>query len=351
MPLPFILGAGAAVAALAGAAGGIYGATAMKEANDTMKKTQERHQQNIVSLEKNNIKTSTTMDRLGKRELEVLKSFKNFSDVFEKIHNRPEFQGYEKGDVALPKYDAEELQKVSIGAGVLLGGLGGAALGTAGGFAAAGAATAGVMALGTASTGTAIASLSGAALTNATLAALGGGAIAAGGGGMALGATILSATTLGAGLLVGGIIFGLTGNRLSEKADEAKAQMLEAEREMEKICGYLKSLNNTASSYLENLNKVDAVYQKHLSGLTTVVEMLNKTDWNTFTPEEKVMTENTVLLVGLLYQMCKVQIVYKAEDSDLNKINYAGVAKAENAALDFLKTRGLGYLGKGTASC
>ena len=64
MPLPFILGAGAAVAALAGAAGGIYGATAMKEANDTMKKTQERHQQNIVSLEKNNIKTSTPLDPL-----------------------------------------------------------------------------------------------------------------------------------------------------------------------------------------------------------------------------------------------------------------------------------------------
>jgi hypothetical protein len=93
MPLPFILGAGAAVAALAGTAGGIYGAAAMKEANDTMKKTQERHQQNIASLEKNNIKTSTTMDRLGKRELEVLKSFKNFSDVFEKIHRFPKNKG------------------------------------------------------------------------------------------------------------------------------------------------------------------------------------------------------------------------------------------------------------------
>lgn len=61
----------------------------------------------------------------------------------------------------LPQYNREELEQISIGAGVLLGGLGGAALGTAGGFAAAGATTAAVMALGTASTGTAIASLSG----------------------------------------------------------------------------------------------------------------------------------------------------------------------------------------------
>lgn len=56
----------------------------------------------------------------------------------------------------------------------MVGGLGGALLGTAGGFAASGATTAAVMALGTASTGTAISTLSGAAATNATLAALGG---------------------------------------------------------------------------------------------------------------------------------------------------------------------------------
>ena len=37
-----------------------------------------------------------------------------------------------KNGVNIPKYDGEELKKVSIGAGVLLGGIGGAALGTAG---------------------------------------------------------------------------------------------------------------------------------------------------------------------------------------------------------------------------
>ena len=57
----------------------------------------------------------------------------------------------------MPHYDKEEISKVSVGAGVLMCGIGGAALGTAGGFAAAGATTAAVMALGTASTGTAIA--------------------------------------------------------------------------------------------------------------------------------------------------------------------------------------------------
>ena len=137
------------------------------------------------------------------RSIRILKSFKTFSD----------------SQFELPQYNREELEQISIGAGVLLGGLGGAALGTAGGFAAAGATTAAVMALGTASTGTATASLSGIAATNATLAALGGDAIAAGGGGIALGTTVLGAATLGVGLLVGGIICNLTGRSMTDKAN------------------------------------------------------------------------------------------------------------------------------------
>lgn len=71
----------------------------------------------------------------------------------------------------------DKSESVAVGAGVLLGGLGGAAVGIAGAFAASGATTSAVMALGTASTGTAISSLSGIAATNTTLAALGGGAL------------------------------------------------------------------------------------------------------------------------------------------------------------------------------
>ena len=37
MPLPFILGAAAAIAAVGGVGSGIHGAVKMKDANDTMK--------------------------------------------------------------------------------------------------------------------------------------------------------------------------------------------------------------------------------------------------------------------------------------------------------------------------
>lgn len=328
MPLPLILGIGAAIAGSAGIGTAIHGASKMKEANDTMKVVQSRHSRNVNQLEEQNQSTSADMDKLGKLELEVLHSFSAFADIFERIKNRPNFAAYTKNNVTLPKYDGESIKEVSVGAGVLLGGLGGAALGTAGGFAAAGATTAAVMALGTASTGTAIASLSGAALTNATLAALGGGAIAAGGGGIALGTTILGATTLGVGLLVGGIIFSFTGSKLSDKADEAYYQMRKAEDKIKKICDYLKELQIAADKYHDSISMVNELYKKHLSGLNAIVTILGHDDWNSFTESEKKITENTVLLVGILYNMCKVELVLKTEESDLNEVNAVAIDKA-----------------------
>ena len=244
MPLPLIpliIGGAAALAGAGGVGAGIHGAVKMKDAKDTMESADRRHRRNIARFEEKNTLTTTTMDNLGKLELEILSGFEKFVDVFEQIANKPEFKTIIKGNVSLPKYNKEELQNVSVGAGVLLGGLGGAAMGTAGGFAAAGATTSAVMALGTASTGTAIASLSGAAATNATLAALGGGALAAGGGGMALGSAILGGATLGVGLLVGGIIFNVTGKKLSEKADEAWAQM---KKQKLKLIEFVPTLKN-----------------------------------------------------------------------------------------------------------
>ncbi len=342
MPLPLILGVGAAIAGTVGVGSGVYGAAKMKEANDTMKSADSRHKSNIEKFESQSKITSNNMDNLGKKELEILESFEAFTNVFEKIQGKPQFKTYSKDGVNIPEYDAEELKKVSIGAGLLLGGIGGAAVGTAGGFAAAGATTAAVMALGTASTGTAIASLSGVAATNATLAALGGGAIAAGGGGMALGTTILGAATLGVGLLVGGVIFSVTGSSLSNKADEAWSQMEKAEREINQICSYMKDLSNTALRFDKALSSVNKVYRNHLNTLTFIVETNKKTDWNEFTTEERLLTENTALLVNLLFNMGKVKLVLVSEnENEQNKVNFKEVDKSIKNAEIFLNERGL----------
>ncbi len=329
MPLPLLLGAAAVAAGIAGVGSGVRGGVKMKEANETMQLADSCHKENISRFEKQSIKTSEYMDKVGQEELKILNSFDAFIQVFEKIHNKPQFKKFNKDGLELPKYNAEELEKVSVGAGLLLGGIGGAAVGTAGGFAAAGATTAAVMALGTASTGTAIASLSGVAATNAALAALGGGALAAGGGGMALGSAILGGATLGVGLLVGGIIFNITGSSLSNKADEAWGQMKKAEGEINKICIYLRELFNSAEKFYSTLTKANGIYLEHFEKLRTIVELEGKTDWDMFTSEEKLMTQNTALLVGVLFNMCKVKLVVVAEnETDSNTVNSVEIDKS-----------------------
>ena len=341
MPLPLFLGIAAAVAAAGGIGTGVHGAVKMKDANDTVKSAAERHNKNIKRFESCNSKTAENMDALGKLELDILVSFQQFSDMFERIQNRPSFKEFTSESVDLPHYDKEEFAKVSVGAGVLMGGIGGAALGTAGGFAAAGATTAAVMALGTASTGTAIASLSGAAATNATLAALGGGALAAGGGGIALGTTMLGVTTLGVGLLVGGVIFSITGSSLSNKAEKAHKEMLEAEKEINKICSYLNELGTVATRYHRIMENVNSIYRRHLNAMDAIININKKTDWLEFTPQEKLVTENTVLLVQLLYKICQVKIVNKTtKEGELNTINKAAVEENIKAADKLMAERG-----------
>lgn len=332
MPIPLILGAAAAAAGLIGAGAGISGGMKMKEANDTIEAAQSRHRRNISRFKEKQEAATKAMDILGELELNTLKSFKRFQSLLEIIQNRPEFKSYEKNGVHIPPYDKAKIQEVSVGAEILLGGLGGAGLGAAGGFAASGLTTAAVMAFGTASTGTAISTLSGVAATNATLAALGGGSLAAGGGGMALGSMILGGATLGVGLLVGGIIFNLTGSSLSDKADEAWAQMKKAEDEINSICPYLDDLKSIAERYTVALIKVKNIYDSHIKLLyaifTSQTAMYNTIDWNNFSGEQRLSVENTALLVGLLYKMCKVNIVNKSEkESERQSINRADIEK------------------------
>lgn len=333
MPLPLILGIVAGVGAVTGVGSGIHGAVKMKDANDTMKSAKSIMDESQKKFEKQNEATTLIMDELGQLELTILESFKKFSDVIEKIQNRPQMKEIEIDGVKIPEYNAEKLNEASIGAGVLLGGLGGAAAGTAGGFAAAGATTAAVMALGTASTGTAIASLSGAAATNATLAALGGGAIAAGGGGIALGTTMLGLSTAGIGLLVGGVIFNITGSKLSDKAETAYEQACIARREVNSICTYLVELEIAAEDFKEQLDKINDIYELYLNKLRTIITVDKKTDWHLFTPDDKRVTENTILLVSLLYKMCQVKLVLTSNtENGLNSVNNNAIESALSEA-------------------
>ena len=70
------------------------------------------------------------------------------------------------------------------------------------------------------------------------------------------------------------------------------------------------------------LGKVDLQYRKRLGILDNIVNFSEKTKWNDLTEKEKKLIENLVLLVGLLNEMCKVNLVKKNGDvNELNDVN------------------------------
>lgn len=337
MPLPLVLMAGAAVAGTVGVANGANGAKKMIETNDEQKSIQKQHQKNMTDYEVRLTVATQAMDILGEDELKILSDFTEFSDVIEQIENRPEFGEIIRKDFNLPDYSIKDIKDVSVGAVALVSGAGGVAAGTFGGFAAAGATTSAVMALGTASTGTAISTLSGAAATNATLAALGGGAVAAGGGGVALGTTVLGVTTLGVGLMVGGVIFNITGNQLKAKTAEAHEAVDKETQEVLEVCYYLEELSNVATNYHEAVMLMKKLYEKHFARLQYTVLVENKRDYREFTETDKLAYSNTVLLVGILYDMLKTNVV-NSNDSGLNETNAESLNLEITNAAAYLKT-------------
>lgn len=328
----------------AGATGiglGINGGIKLKKSNDKVKEAKKIHNSSNDKLKVENEATSKAMDILGETELKCLADFGQFSDLIETINNRPEFSEVKAGNCDIPKFSAEEIKKVSVGASVAISGIGSATLGTFGGFAAAGGTTAAVMALGTAGTGVAIADLSGVAATNATLAAIGGGTLASGGGGMALGQMVLGAASLGVGLLIGGAIFTVVGRSIVNKAGDALSQAQQNREKIDKICGYLIRVRTASVIYNKTLAKMKSKYDCSLKQARTIVNShLNngKADWNHFSKSEKMTVENLILIVGIIFHMCNVKFVKETGVNSINELNMEEIDRNRTIAEEFLKS-------------
>ena len=79
--------------------------------------------------------------------------------------------------------------------------------------------------------------------------------------------------------------------------------------------------------------------------LTDLVVLSGKTNWEHYSGAEKKLTENTVLLVNMLYNMCKVRLVDQSESSSvMNKVNEEAIDRAIGEAKSFLDNTGLAVL-------
>lgn len=283
MPLPFIIvGIGAAVT-------GIAGLAKVGEASETMELAQKKHNRAIEKLNQTCETTTNKMKELGTLEREIITSFERFSYFYEKIKNKPEFrnQNFEKYDI--PEFTSENLKDPTIDDDIMAGLF---LSGTAGGVAS-----------------------SVAGVTGAT--------------------AILGVTTLGAGLLVGGFVFGLAGFGMADRADDVYSQACDTERKVNTICKYLNELYNYANKYIVSLKKVYSLYSQKLVEFAILVDKCN--DYTRFSESDDLLMTNLELLVGLLYDMCRVNLVIKTNDKNgINKVNTGKVDSSINKADEVL---------------
>lgn len=326
MPLPVVLGVIAVVAGVAGIGAGIDGGIKVKTANDREAQAKELHENNLARFERAANDSDAATESLGRIELEALESFDRFSLLVSKIQNAPCFEAISIDGVELPSFNSDSLKKVSVSAKALLSGLTGAAAGTLSGVAASGATTAIVAAVGTASTGTAISTLSGAAAVNATLAALGGGSLAAGGGGMALGTVVLGGTAAGAGVFVAGIVVNIVGRKLSDDVDELCGQVEEERSNVDNACTLLNEIRVAADNYRNLILHVQGEYLGRVEHLERIIGDIPQFNWNDFSDKEKLLFENIVLLTGILYKMCQLNLIVDIDgDGIADRVNNEGL--------------------------
>lgn len=292
------------------------------------KELEKKYKLNMKYFENKKSEVTEYLDNLGKKELEIFKSFEIFSEIMGQIQNKPVFKEYLKEDFIIPEYNPKEIEEVSLAASLILGGIGSASIGTLGGVATGGATTILVSALGTASTGTAINSLGGIAATKALYAALGGGSLITGGGGVAAGSVVLGGTTLGIGLLAGGLIFEKYTESIKDKIQEILKDVSKTTNEITKICNHLDKLKEVSIKFSGTLILTTRIYKTHLLNLYNIVFKLNKKDWYLFTNEEKLIVKNTILLVRLLYNLGKTRLLLIPENENkLEEVNEKEIEK------------------------
>lgn len=291
MPIPFILGGIAAVAAGYGVKKGLDAKEDMEEAEELAEYAQDMANEAEERIEKARKNTSKAIENLGRTKISILStSMKQFVQNFSRIKNvnfKDSVGMEELKDFTPDSVDFSNLEKASFKAADLAsGGLGGVAAGSLMALGTYGAVGSAVLGATTATAGTAIAGLSGAAATNATLAWLGGGALSAGGFGMAGGMMVLGGLVAGPALAIGGAFM----------ASKAKEALYEAEENYDKARAFNEQSKNIASSLnaiKKRAGQIDSVLQRldayFATGNETMKGIIAKsgTNWNRYSEENK----------------------------------------------------------------
>ena len=226
-----------------------------------------------------NHETIQVLDRLGLQQLEILAGFTSFCDLAEKIQNRPEVKDISLDDNLFPKYNCETFEDIALQAEYVLNKVKHDSVGITAKYAA----------------------------TNS-------------------GFKDGSENPTEDALLVGNVIESLKKDLSQGETGEASA------KEVNQLVSFLFILKHTAIQYRTDLNLTNETYTEYLEKLRDLVLKKNKTDWDSFTEEERLLTQRTTLLIQLLYKMCTLNLVNRLDSDDkMNELNIKELGDTEEA--------------------
>ncbi|KNE06260.1 sortase [Helicobacter pylori] len=261
MPLPFILGGLALVAAGYGVKKGIDALDADCEADEFIKKAESLKEEATKKAESAESDCRRAFMRFGDKKLHVLShTVSNFLDHFHRLNrSRIIIEGINMQDIQGQVSDARKItnqyREVDFfdASGAVIGSAAAGVLAAYGTYA-------GVGMLASTAGGVAIAELSGVAATNATLAWLGGGALSVGGFGMIGGMAVIGGIVAGPALAILG---ALSADEMEKKRDDAKAYCSQVEAAVKKadvMIDNLQAVRKMADLFTRQITKFDALF-------------------------------------------------------------------------------------------
>lgn len=262
----------AAVGAVGVGAAGV-GAVQAGKAIKLNRRSKKMRDEALQRHEEHYNKVQAALEEAGKVKLTAIESFDDFAEQMAKIQGRPEFDEIGCKGVKLPEFTADDLKVIS----------------------------------------------------NNVALAVEGVAYAGAGAGLGIAVCGLNLVALGPGLLIGGIGLLVAGDHIKKKAIENNKQAKQLVKDVDVIVKQYDELTTAAAMLEKHIGAVYAQYEKHLARMKKILS--KKTQWSDMTDKEHTAIENTILLVGMLFKLCKIELIIKdkkAEEINTEEVNNIG---------------------------
>lgn len=205
-------------------------------------------------------KVQLALEATGKTKLAAIDSFDDFANQMEKIQDRPEFSTIGCKGVELPVFTADDLKIIS----------------------------------------------------NNVALAIEGVAYAGAGAGLGIAVCGLNILALGPGIFIGGIGLLVAGGHIKKKAIANHKQAKQLAQDVNIIIKKYDKLADAATLLEQHISSVFTQYEKQMSKMKEILS--KKTVWSAMSKKEQANIKNVILLVGMLFKLCKIELIVKTNN-------------------------------------